>query len=371
MEEMRGEVNEHPATDSRAAAADARLATKRSYSEAAQRQPAVTCVIPVRLGTLTILLLAGLALIAGVEALFVQVYQSAHTQLRVTLAPLDVMVPGSLAGWLSAVLLFVAALYSGLVFHLRRHKLDDFRGRYRVWIAAIAGLVLASLDALTGLHNALAAWLVEVSGTPLFGDGTAWWLLTIGACYFLLGLRLVVEMRESQSAVAFTLLAATGYATAAVLDLQLWPVALGRWGHGLAYSTPLLLAHLSILFAVLSYARFVYLDSQGRLRRRADEETLPQHEAVKTRAAEPATGKKARRTAASESASKQTAAPRVKKQPTIRVDSAHKSSQRSNAEEDVAGATTAADGARQTTGKMSKAERRRQRKLLRRQGRKE
>ena len=369
MDEMRNGSGDDVAGDDVEPAGNPVASASRTYSEAAlaDKQPAITCLIPVRFWTMAVLFLAGLALIAGIESLYLHVYQYCSPRLRSTLMALDVRAPGSVAQWFSSLVLFVAGGYGVAIFHLRRHKLDDFRGRYRVWIAASCGLVVASLDVATGLHSALAVWLVAATGTPILGDGSIWWLLTVGVGFFLLGSRLLFELWESHSAVTSLVLAAIGYSMAAVINFGTISSLQDPWLRSLAYSSSLLIAHFSVLIAVLSYARFVYLDSQGRLRRKDPSAATAPKAKSETRAA--SGRKKAARTAKAGGEAERTAPPKVTRKATIRVDSAHKSPPRSDSQ---SGGDGELDGDGElaqeaAASKLSKAERRRQRKLMRRQ----
>src|SRR5204863_398638 len=84
------------------------------------------------------------------EALHVHV---ARLQLKAGaahLAALDVAARGSLAAWYASVLLLAATGWSFIVFAIRAHRVDDYRGRYRVWLWTTAALAWLSLDEATG-----------------------------------------------------------------------------------------------------------------------------------------------------------------------------------------------------------------------------
>ena len=69
------------------------------------------------------------------------------------LAALDASQRGSLAAWLASVVLAGGAAASLVTFGIRLHRVDDYRGRYRVWLWTAAALVFASLDAATHSHG--------------------------------------------------------------------------------------------------------------------------------------------------------------------------------------------------------------------------
>ena len=56
-------------------------------------------------------------------------------------AALDLAAKGSLGCWFSSLLLLAAAAVAILVYAVRRHRTDDYQGRYRIWLWA-AGLLV-------------------------------------------------------------------------------------------------------------------------------------------------------------------------------------------------------------------------------------
>jgi hypothetical protein len=247
----------------------ATAAPGKRYSDAArpERQPRVTDLAPVRAWTLSVLLMSLLSLVAALIGLDGQVGDWSRLVGRANLAPLDLAAAGSLASWFRSVLLATAAVYSVLVFLIRRHKVDDYRGRYRYWMAATLLLLLGSVDASTGLHRTFGALIARSSGLLTAGDGAAWSLILAGVLFGGLALRGLIEIRHSRGAVASLLIAATAYGASAACFTGLIPLydSLSRLlGH-----TCLLLAHVMTLFCVMVFARYVLLDSQGRLRERA------------------------------------------------------------------------------------------------------
>src|SRR5204863_8373822 len=111
---------------------------------------------------------------------------------RRDLAAFDLAAPNSIGAWFSSLLFTLAAGWSLLIYSLRRHKVDDYRGRYRVWLPAAAALLLLSVDAPTGLHRVAAGTIVRLSGVTTFGDGPIWPVTLYGFLLGTLGLRLAI-----------------------------------------------------------------------------------------------------------------------------------------------------------------------------------
>jgi len=274
------------------------------YSAAALavRQAPVTCLIPKRLWTLMVLGLLGLVGIAAIEVLYACALPRFSPDRRPVIAALDVEARGSLAAWYASLLLAAAAAGSLLVYSLRRHRLDDYRARYRVWLWAAGALLLGSADVVTGLHAGLGLLATDMVGDRLQVESQLWWIGIVSAMLGLAGLRLMIEMRACRSALASILLAAASYAAAVCVALGILPLD-GDLLEAMSQSACLLLASLGLTGAVFAYARYVYREAQG--------ETVPRVKAA-ARSAAP------RRTPA--------AAARLKeKQPSrsLRVDAPH------------------------------------------------
>ncbi|MGA2035051.1 MAG: hypothetical protein ABSG68_22610, partial [Thermoguttaceae bacterium] len=124
---------------------------------------------------------------------------------------------GTVGAWFSSLLLLAASIYALLVFAIRRHRTDDYHGRYRIWLwAALCWFAMAG-GATLNLHDNVADFMSAVTGTRLVGDGSIWWavpgLLVLGA----ITSRLVVDMLPARLSVAALVLAAGGYVATIVL----------------------------------------------------------------------------------------------------------------------------------------------------------
>ena len=122
-------------------------------------------------------------------------------------AALDLAARGSLAGYASALVLFGAAALSILIYAVRRHRIDDYRGRYRVWAWAAMLWCLASIDAVADLRSLLRVLCVALTGHTGPGGGVAWWLAPWLLALFFVALRTALDMRPSRPALASFLLA--------------------------------------------------------------------------------------------------------------------------------------------------------------------
>lgn len=255
----------------------------RGYSAAVsvESQPPISCLIATRPWTLTVLVLAAFTVIVGLEAAYAKIFHAAGLPSEVT-AALNVTARGSLAAWFSSVLLSLAAVNSLLVYWLRSHKLDDYRGRYRVWLWTALGLACVAVDASTGLHS-VVGYLIAGSFETLWlrnpeVNGVIFMALVCGG----LAVRLGFEIWPSRLARSWSLVAAIGYLAAILIHLDVLVVDSVILA-AMAESTAILVANLAVTCAVAGFCRYVYLESQGTLKPRRER---PKKQAAEKQAAD-------------------------------------------------------------------------------------
>jgi hypothetical protein len=242
------------------------------YSDAAgvENHPQVTDFVPRRYSTIALLGLLGVAVTAVTAALHYFVLPIAVSRGMVNSAAFDLSARGNVTEWLASVVFFMASGFCVLTYSIRRHRIDDFRGRYRVWIgAALAGLVL-SANSVTGLHQVLSEVLTRATGWSALRDGAAWWMVLAGLPLAWIFVRVLLDIRECRIAAALLAGVATCYGISAVSFFEYGPVVEARVRPIITAST-LLLGHWLLFTAVVANARFVVLDAQGLVpvRRRA------------------------------------------------------------------------------------------------------
>ena len=252
-----------------------RLPGRRYGAEAAaDHQQPLTAMVPKRAFTLILLLISGFALIAAVQALYGHVSKSPHDHWLRAAASLDVESAGGLASWCSSLFLLAAAVQGIQIYRLRRHRSDDYRGRYRVWIWVSPLLLAASLTVGTHLHHDLLA--VAAARSQVVASLEPRILLTIlpVALWLLVALRLLWEVRESRAAWTALVCASLSLMSALVIGL-LAPTELFSLPKALTISSLNMVGHLTILMTVASYSRHVYLDAHGLLASRPKVEKKP------------------------------------------------------------------------------------------------
>ncbi len=231
------------------------------------QQLRVTDLIPIRIRSVAFLFFLGLAAIAALEWLYAWMPTVAAHTTDGRVAAFDLDGEGSLGAWFSSVVLGLAGLVSLLVYSLRRHRIDDYRGRYRIWLMAALCWFTMSVDEAGSLHEGFKELMVYLTGNRLLGDGSIWWILGYGAVLGYVGLRLVIDMREcASSLVALTITAACFcVAITAQLDWLLpesgaCAVMLEEGGE--------MLGDLFLLLAMTLHARYIIRDIQGLIAQR-------------------------------------------------------------------------------------------------------
>jgi hypothetical protein len=266
------EIASPPDGDADATAAGGAKGPVRAYHEAvlSQRQPKVTDLLPVRPLWVVVLLLTGLTGIAAIEAIHVHAVTLPAIAGAELLAPLKADSAGSLAAWYSSAMLAAAAALSILAFSIRAHRIDDYRGRYRIWLWTAAAFTWLSLDTATGVHDSIGFGLTLLTGkqvvtTSVANGCTLTWIAIYGLVFGAIGLRLVFEVWSSRLSLTALLIAGFLYCDSALLELEIVQSPANLIA-GTLESTLTLLAHFSLLAAVGFYARHVLLDAAGRLK---------------------------------------------------------------------------------------------------------
>ena len=234
------------------------------YGEQAgiEHHPQITDFIPRRKRAVLTTLAVGVGVAAGTQF----VAQNAATLAAVLPGVPAQQVAGQLAhgiaAWVAAVGLLLVAALARIIYSLRRHRVDDVRGRYRVWRWIAAGSLVASLNAVVGAHQLVARAAAAVTGWSLTSSANEWWLAPLALVAGWIGIRLALEIAESRAALGLTTLAGATYAVAAAAALGWAPAALGVSAGALAGALPLV-GHTLALAAMMVFARYVVLDVQG------------------------------------------------------------------------------------------------------------
>jgi hypothetical protein len=233
------------------------------YSEAAgvENHPQVTDFVPRRYSTIAMLGLFGVASSAATAALHYFVLPMATANGMQSGAAIDLAGRSNVSAWLSSIVLFMGSAFCVMTYSLRKHRIDDYRGRYRVWMSAALACLMLSANSVIGLHQVLADALTRVTGWSMLQDGAIWWAVA-GLPLAWIFVRLMVDVRECRVAAATMTAAGICYAVSAASYFGYGP-AVEPQMRPILISAPLLLGHWLAFTAVVANARFVVLDAQG------------------------------------------------------------------------------------------------------------
>ena len=164
----------------------------------------------------------------------------------------------SFGSWVTSMMLAAIAGASLLIYQLRRYRIDDYQGHYRLWRLMLIAAVLANVNHLTSMTDWLGAILDATVGRRVALSGEEWVdiLLTLGGT--VLALRLMMEVRRCRASLAAMLITCVFLA---VPIAARWNVlatnTLWRW---FAVTTAPLLACTMLLIALGIYLRVLYRD---------------------------------------------------------------------------------------------------------------
>jgi len=231
-----------------------------------ENHPQVTSFVPRRFRTLSLIALLGLG--AGVCAEFTAYYAETLSKLVQVVSPAEIteVFANRLVAWSSAVVLLLAAGYTRLIFSLQRHRVDDYRGRYRVWRTAGWAAIALSLNAVLGGHELVSRCLGNLVEWQFLSANAGWWLVPAALLGGWLLVKLVIDASECRSALAVYLLAIACLTVAGVHSAGWSPAWSANWPDTLSRTLPLS-GYTLFLVGSLLFARYVVLDVQGLIER--------------------------------------------------------------------------------------------------------
>lgn len=255
--------------DAAAAGGTARVPAEYAAEAAPERQRGPAVLLPTTIGGLTVAIVAILLPMAGSiamgawEAVLGWKPITPSGRFARTLHALEACVDpvsiASLQAWLGEMFLCAAAGIACIVRLMRRHRRDDYHGRFRAW-GWLAGLFLITACAgVVPLGPLVAAVATDATGIAFGPGGAGWWFALATTAYCLVALWAVLPLHE-RLGTAFWLVAALASwagSAAAVWAGASWPlhavVASSLWSLGGAFA----------VIAMLAAARSVIREVRG------------------------------------------------------------------------------------------------------------
>jgi hypothetical protein len=167
----------------------------------------------------------------------------------------------NISHWFASTLMVVASLSAVFIYSMRRHRVDDYHGRYRVWIWTAIGCLLASLAETADVGHLARALCRRLAELVSISDAILW---TATACTLLgaAGVRVFFEVRRCRLAAATWMLAALAFAAAVCVDRG-WPLVISQVDKPLVERGLGLVGYVLVLATFLLYARHVLLEIEG------------------------------------------------------------------------------------------------------------
>lgn len=284
--------------------------TVNEYSISARRRhlAKTTDLIPKRGWSVAFLVLGVIAGISLVNVLFFYANEMTGLLGERALEVFSLTKPGSLAQWSCTLSLLIAGLASFQVYALRRHRSDDYVGTYKLWLLIASGLLLASLSSAIGLHGLLLHAAGVLIGSDL-GPGSSAFAALVVLAILLLAARILVEVRQSRTAIVGVVVVTLLFAAAAVMQVTPVKTQLAS-SYEATYGNLILMGNVCLLLTVFFYARFVYLRAQGILATQyaavvsSTEEVSSEKKSTKSKKASKSTPKASKATVKSKAATK-------------------------------------------------------------------
>jgi len=230
---------------------------------------------------------AAMTIMAGLGAAYIWMRQQATVGGHAVIAALDIAARGSLAGWFSSLVLLAAAVMALLIYAVRRHRTDDYQGRYRIWLWAAGCWLFLAADRAAGLSEGMRDGVAILTGTSWLDDGALWWAVVYILLLGSFGSRLWIDMHSNRTALVVLVMAAVAYGLTIAGRLG-WFLNLNLNGTDAGPRDVLLrvgcamVGDLLLLTAMSLHARHVLLDAEGLLPRPGRKAEEPQDKPSET-----------------------------------------------------------------------------------------
>lgn len=174
--------------------------------------------------------------------------------------PLRLDLPESFGRWLTGTLLALSAATSLMIYQLRRYRIDDFQGRYRLWRLVLVVLLAASVNSLVSIIDWSGALIDAAFGRRVALTGDDWIRLFVSFGGAVLALRLIAEVRRSRFSLSMMILAIATFALPEAANWNILQVdTLFRW---VAVTSAPLIGCTALSISLVAYLRMLYREVQ-------------------------------------------------------------------------------------------------------------
>ncbi|MBI3840270.1 MAG: hypothetical protein HY288_20295 [Planctomycetia bacterium] len=236
---------------------------QRAYATAARfdRQRRIHDLLPARYLAIALVVATGLLLVGGIELLHVWAGSLARFLKPEDTAPLELTGTRNISQWFASMLLGVIGLAAIFIYSLRRHRVDDYHGRYRIWLWTAMACMLVSLGETTDLVLFAQGVGRRVASDCGLAEGIVW-PSVLGIVLTVLGIRMVIEIRACRAALATLALGTASFLAAAAVEHG-WLMSMSESAKPLVARGCWLVGYVFTFGMFLLYARHVMLEIEG------------------------------------------------------------------------------------------------------------
>lgn len=251
-----------PTPDSKVVVSESQRTNAYTSGALVENQPKLIDFVPQRtfaVAGIFVLLVACVALI-NIAHFRVLPFAESH---KIHAASFNLNLDGGLLAWISSFLLLATSFFCFQVYQVRKFRADDYSGSYRVWVWLACGFILASIDATAQISPIIASLIATNWEAGFLSEDRNVWLLIVGIPAGTMCGRLIFELWRSRVAIGSIAIAAAAYVFANILRLDLLPMSFAN--EQVVEANSFAIAHSSVFFMVISYARFVVLEAEGKI----------------------------------------------------------------------------------------------------------
>ncbi len=137
--------------------------------------------------------------------------------LAVVKRAIDPQAPLPLHSWLGVLSLLLGAGVAGSIRHMRRHRRDDYKGRFRAWGWLATILTIGAWSAVAPIGSLVATFATEATAIAIGPGGIGWWYATAAVALTVVLPWAILPLHHRAATAVWTLLGMLGWAGAAAM----------------------------------------------------------------------------------------------------------------------------------------------------------